>query len=185
MAYIGLVASNNFSDIPDKEKAWDNLGNGISYTINNVTTSGVVIKGADILALVNVSALKTQDFLYLRGLTSNVQSRLTTIAGQVASGIALQNNALLKDGPVSSGNYSLTGNLSFQSLLINQNGVQSLTTSPFSGNTATTSIHFGRLKISSGLTIQNVITSGVVNSPEIAIPVEDGDFLYYIKAGQS
>lgn len=185
MAFVGLVAANNLSDVADIEATWDNLGNGISYTISGVTTSSVVIKGKDILALAGASNLRTQDFLFLKGLTSNAQARLNTIQNQVASGVVLQNNALLKASPVSSGNYTLNGNLSFQSLRINQNQIQSLTTSPFSGSTATTSVYFNRLIVSSGWTVLNAITSGLVNSPELAIPVEDGSFIYYLRAGQS
>lgn len=185
MAFVGLIAANNLSDVTDVETVWDNLGNGISYTINDVTTGGVVIKGKDILALAGAGDLRTQDFLFLKGLTSNAQARLTTVQNQTSSGIALQNNALLKASPTSSGTYALNGNLSFQSLRINNNPVQSLASSPFSGSTATTSIYFNRLIVSSGWTVQNAITSGLVNSPETAIPVEDGSFIYYLKAGQS
>lgn len=185
MAFVGLVRSRNLADVASAEEAWNNLGNGISYTINNVTASGVVIKGADILALNGVSRVSARDLLLLRGLTSNAQVRLNTIAAQIASGITLQNNALLKASPTSSGSYSLNGNLSFQSLRINGNPVQSLAVSPFSGGTATTSIFLNRIIVSSGWTIWNTITSGTVASPEIAIPIEDGNYIYYLKAGQS
>lgn len=185
MAFAGLVRSKNLADVASAEEAWNNLGNGISYTINGVTTSGVVITGADILALNGVSRVSARDLLLLRGLTSNAQSRLNTIASQIASGIVLQNNALLKASPTSSGSYSLNGNLSFQSLRINGNAVQALATSPFSGTVATTSIFLDRVIVSSGWTMQNVISSGTVASPELAIPIEDGSYIYYLKAGQS
>ena len=45
MAFVGLVAAQNLSDVSSAESTWDNLGASISYTFNNVTTSGVVIKG--------------------------------------------------------------------------------------------------------------------------------------------
>ena len=185
MAFAGLVRSRNLADVASAEEAWNNLGNGISYTINGITTSGVVITGADILALNGVSRVSARDLLLLRGLTSNAQIRLNTIASQIASGIVLQNNALLKASPTSSGSYSLNGNLSFQSLRINGNPVQSLAVSPFSGSTATTSIFVNRIVVSSGWTVQNIISSSTVVSPELAIPVEDGDYIYYLKAGQS
>ena len=185
MAFAGLVASKNLSDVGSAEIAWDNIGNGISYTINNITTSGVVIKGADILALNGVSRISARDLLLLRGLTSNAQTRLNTISAQIASGITLQNNALLKASPTSSGFYSLNGNLSFQSLRINGNIVQSLATSPFASGIATVPIFLDRLVVSSGWTVQNSISSGTVASPELAIPVESEGYIYYLKAGQS
>lgn len=185
MAFAGLVRSKNLADVASAEEAWNNLGNGISYTINGVTTSGVIITGADILALNGVSRVSARDLLLLRGLTSNAQPRLNTIASQIASGIVLQNNALLKASPTSSGTYSLNGNLSFQSLRINGNAVQSLVVSPFSGSTATTSIFLNRIIVSSGWTVRNAISSGTVTSPEVAIPIEDGNYIYYLKAGQS
>lgn len=185
MAFAGLVAAKNLEDVASAEIAWDNLGNGISYTIDGVTTSGVVIKGADILALNGVSRVSARDLLLLKGLTSNAQIRLNTIAAQIASGITLQNNALLKASPTSSGDYSLNGSLSVQSLRINNVNVQSLSTSPFSGSTATTNIYIDRLVVTTGITIQNQIGSGTVASPEVAIPIEENGYIYYLKAGQS
>jgi len=76
MAFIGLVQENNLNDVASAEIAWDNLGNGISYIIDNTTISGVVIKGGDILALNGVSRVSARDLLLLKGLTSNVQPRL-------------------------------------------------------------------------------------------------------------
>ena len=55
MAFVGLVAAQNLADVSSAESAWDNLGASISYTFYNVTTSGVVIKGADILALAELA----------------------------------------------------------------------------------------------------------------------------------
>jgi hypothetical protein len=185
MAFIGLVQENNLNDVASAEIAWDNLGNGISYIINNTTISGVVINGGDILALNGVSRVSARDLLLLKGLTSNVQPRLNTISAQIASGIVLQNNALLRASPISAGNYSLNGNLSVQSLRINNVNVQSLSTTPFSGGTATTSIYLDELVFTDNITIENSVSSGTVASPELAIPVRDGDYVYYIKAGQS
>jgi hypothetical protein len=185
MAFAGLVASRNLSDVASAESAWDNLGNGISYFINNVTVSGVVIKGADILALNGVSRVSARDLLLLKGLTSNAQPRLNTIAAQVASGVVLQNNALLKASPSSIGDYSLNGVLSVQSLRINGNNAQSLSSSPFASGVATTNIFLDRLIASSGVVVQNAITSGTVASPETAIPIEEAGYIYYLKAGQS
>jgi hypothetical protein len=185
MVFIGLVQENNLSDVASAEATWDNLGNGISYIINGTTVSGVVIKGADILALNGVSRVSARDLLLLKGLTSAAQPRLNTISVQIASGIVLQNNALPKASPTSSGDYSLNGNLSVQSLRINNVNVQSLSTTPFSGGTATTSIYLDDLIFTDNITIENSVSSGTVASPDLAIPVRDGDLVYYIKAGQS
>lgn len=185
MAFIGLTSANNLSDVASAELAWDNLGESISYTINNITTSGVIIKGADILALNGVSRISARDLLLLRGLTSNAQIRLNTISQQIASGITLQNNALLKASPTSTGNYFLDGSLVFSSARINNIAAKSLSTSPFSGSTATTSIYLDKLIITNNFTMQNSTVSGSVASPELAIPIEDDGYIYYIKAGQS
>jgi hypothetical protein len=185
MTFAGLVAAKNLSDVASIEEAWDNIGNGITYTINNVTTSGVVIRGGDIFALNGVSRVTARDLLLLRGLTSNAQPRLNTIANQIASGIALQNNALLRASPTSSGNYSLNGNLAFANVLINGNAAQSRADSPFSGNTATAKIVLDEVIVASGLKVESAIVSGVVSSPDKAIPIKDGGYIYFLKAGQS
>jgi hypothetical protein len=185
MAFVGLASANNLSDVASAELAWDNLGESISYTINNVTTSGVVIKGADILALNGVSRISARDLLLLNGLTSNAQVRLNTISQQIASGIILQDNALLKASPISAGNYSLSGNLVFSSARINGIAARSLSTTPFASGVATTSIYLDKVIIASGFTVRNTTTSGSVASPELAIPIEDNGYIYYIKAGQS
>jgi hypothetical protein len=185
MAFVGLVANRNLADAGSAEIAWDNLGAGISYTFNNVTTSGVVIRGADILAITGINRVSARDLLLLQGLTSNAQTRLNTISQQVASGVVLQNNALLRASPSSIGNYSLNGNLSAQSIRINGVPVQSLTTSPFSGATAIASVLLDNVIISSNFTVQNTTSLGTISSPEVAIPVADGGYIYYLRAGQS
>jgi hypothetical protein len=185
MAFAGLVASQNLSDVSSAEIAWDNIGDGITYFINNTTVSGITIKGADILALNGVSRVSARDLLLLQGLTSAAQPRLTTIASQVGSGVVLQSNALLKASPTSIGNYSLNGSLSVQSLSINGVGAKSLSTSPFSGGSAIANIYLDTAIVGSGVTIQNAITSGTITAPEIAIPIEEAGYIYYLKAGQS
>lgn len=147
--------------------------------------TGIVIKGADILALTGISRLSTRDILLLNGLTSNVQTRLNTSSQQISSGIVFQNNALPKASPTSSGNYSINSTLIAQSLRINNIPVQSLATAPFSGSTATTPILLNDAIITNTFTMQGTISSGVVSSPSIAIPVRDGNYVYYLKAGQS
>ena len=185
MAFVGLVAAQNLSDVSSAESTWDNLGASISYTFNGVTTSGITIKGADVLAITGINRVSTRDLLLLKGLTGNAQARLNTASQQIASGVVLQNNALLRASPFSVGDYSLNGNLSAQSIHINGVPVRSLATSPFAGTTATTSILLDNVIISSVFTMQNATNSGTVSSPEVAIPVMDGDYIYYLKAGQS
>jgi hypothetical protein len=143
------------------------------------------IKGTDILALNGVSRVSARDLLLLRGLTSNAQVRLNTISQQIASGIVLQDNALLKASPTSIGNYSLNGNLAFSSARINNIAARSLSTSPFASGVATTSIYLDKVIIASGFTVHNTTASGSVASPELAIPIEDNGYIYYMKAGQS
>ena len=185
MAFVGLTLANNLSDVASAELVWDNLGENISYTINGITTSGVVIKGADILALNGISRISARDVLLLHGLTSNAQVRLNTISQQIASGIVLQDNALLKASPTSAGDYTLSGSLIFSSVRINNITAQSLSTSPFASGVATTSIYLDKVIVASGFKVQNTTASGSVASPELAIPIEDNGYIYYIKAGQS
>ena len=147
--------------------------------------TGIVIKGADVLAITGISRLSTRDILLLNGLTSNVQTRLNTASQQISSGIVFQNNALPKASPTSEGDYSINSTLKAQSLRINNIPVQSLATTPFSGSTATTPILLNDAIITNIFTMQGAVSSGVVSSPSIAIPVRDGNYVYYLKAGQS
>ena len=57
MALPGLISANNLSDVASIEATWDNLGNGVQYTITGVTT--ITIKGKDIFALSNVRNTST------------------------------------------------------------------------------------------------------------------------------
>lgn len=147
--------------------------------------TGIAIKGADVLAITGISRLSTRDILLLNGLTSNVQTRLNTASQQISSGIVFQNNALPKASPISEGDYSINSTLKAQSLRINNIPVQSLATTPFSGSTATTPILLNDAIITNIFTMQGAVSSGVVSSPSIAIPVRDGNYVYYLKAGQS
>jgi hypothetical protein len=63
--------------------------------------------------------------------------------------------------------------------------VQSLTTSLFSGATAIASVLLDNVIISSNFTVQNTTNPGTISSPEVAIPVADGGYIYYLRAGQS
>lgn len=187
MALPGLVAANNLSDVEDREKAWDNLGNGISYEISGVTTSGVIIKGGDILALNGVNNTSTKDFIRIKGLTASAQPRLNTAANNTASGVARQLIAMPRNAPTTSGNYifSETTVLSGTTLAINGTNASSIATSPFSGSTAIAPIALSSLSLQSNFRITEAMTSGTLGNPEIAIPYEADEFVFFIKAGQS
>lgn len=187
MTFPGLVAADNLSDVVDRERAWSNLGNGIEYTISGVTTSGVVVKGADILALEGVRNTSTRDFIFTKGLTSAAQPRITSASVATASGTFLRDNALLKTAPVSSGNYFFSSGLTLSGISAQINGTNALSiaSSPFSGSTATTSLLFSELRPQANWRITEPMTAGTLASPELAVPFETEDFVLYMKAGQN
>lgn len=187
MTFPGLVRANNLSDVEDREKAWDNLGNGISYEISGVTTSGVIIKGGDILALNGVNNTSTKDFVRIKGLTASAQPRLNTAANNTASGVARQLIAMPRNAPTTSGNYLFSGSavLSGVTLAINNTPASSIATSPFSGSTAIASVVLSSLLLQSNFRITEAMASGSLANPEIAIPYETSEFVFFIKAGQS
>jgi hypothetical protein len=88
-------------------------------TLQALTTYGVVssfpyslsIKGKDILALKEVNRASTRDFVFIKGLASKVQPRITTASQYTASGVALRNAAMLKVAPTTSGNYFFSSGL--------------------------------------------------------------------------
>lgn len=187
MALPGLVRANNLSDVEDREKAWNNLGNGISYEISGVTTSGVVIKGADILALNGVSNTSTKDFVRIKGLTSSAQPRLNIAANNTSSGVARQLISMPRTAPVTSGAYVFTRItiLRGETLTINGTNALSIATTPFSGSTAIVPIVVSSLGLQSNFRATEAMANGVLSSPEMAIPYETDDFVLFIKAGQS
>lgn len=184
MSLPGLVRANNLSDVASSEATWDNLGNGVSYTIGDVTST-VTIKGRDIHALQGISALDIKDLIYLGGLTSAVQSRLTAIAASTASVAVLRDNSLLKASPTSSGNYSVVGALSFTTLQVNGVAVGSLASAPFSGTSSTALIQADSVAIGSAFKLNSAASAGTLSSPRIAIPVEQDGIYLYLKAGAS
>jgi hypothetical protein len=182
MTLPGLVAANNLSDVVDRERAWDNLGSSVT------TPSGtIIVKGKDILALNSVSNASTRDFVFIKGLSSAAQPRLTTIAQQVASGTVFQDAAMLKASPTTSGNclFSSGITLSGVSTRINGTPALSIATSPFSGSTATASILLRELQPQTNWRITEPMPSGTIASPEFAIPFETNDFVLFMKAGQN
>ena len=187
MTLPGLVVADNLGDVTDRERTWDNLGNGIDYTISGITTSGVVIKGRYIFALEEVRNTSTRDFVFIKGLTSAAQPRLTSAANITFSGATLRDNALLKIAPTSNGNYFFSSALTLSGVSTQINGTSALSiaTSPFSGSTATAPLLLRELRPQANWRISEPMVSGVIATPDLAIPFETNDFVLYMKAGQN
>jgi len=145
------------------------------------------VKGKDSLALNGVRSASTRDFVFIKGLNSPAQPRLTTAAQQVASGTVFQGAAMLKASPTTSGNYLFSSGLTLSgvSTHINNTPVLSIATSPFSGSTATVSILLRELQPQANWRITEPMPSGTLASPEFAIPFETSDFVLFMKAGQN
>lgn len=186
MALPGLVRANNLNDVVDRERAWDNLGNGISATISGSPVS-FTITGRDILALNAVRNASTRSFIFIKGLLSAAQPRLTTAAASTSFALALTTNALLKLAPTSSGNYFFASGLTLSGNTTRINGTNALSiaTSPFSGSTATAPLLFRELRPQANWRFTEPMTSGTIASPEFAIPFETNDFVLFMKTGQN
>jgi hypothetical protein len=145
------------------------------------------IKGKDTLALNSASNASTRDFVFIKGLSTSAQSRLTTIAQQVASGTVFQDAAMLKASPTTSGNYFFSSGITLSGVSTRINGTPALSiaTSPFSGSTATASILLRELQPQTNWRITEPMPSGTIASPEFAIPFETNDFVLFMKAGQN
>jgi hypothetical protein len=166
-----------------------------SLTLRTLTTSGPVssfpysfsIKGRDILALKEVNKTSTRDFIFTKGLLSRAQPRLTTASQYTSSGVALRDAAMPKFAPVTRGNYFFSSGLTLSGTTVQINGTNALSiaTSPFSSSTATVPLLFAGLRPQASWRISETMASGVVASPESAIPIATGDFLLFMKAGQS
>jgi hypothetical protein len=143
------------------------------------------IKGRDISALNSVYNASTRDFVRIIGLTSPAQPRLTTAAQNTASTVALRNAAMLKESPITVGNYFFSAGvrLSGASTRINGTPALSIGTSPFSGSTATAPILLQELRPQTNWRITEPMPSGAIASPEYAIPFETNDFVFFMKAG--
>lgn len=144
------------------------------------------IFGNDIFALNGVKNTSTKDFVRIKGLTAPAQPRLNTAAANTASGVARQLIAMPRIAPVTSGNYIFSGTtvLSGATLAINGANASSIATSPFSGSTAIAPIALSSISLQSNFRITEAMTSGVLANPEIAIPYETNEFVFFIKAGQ-
>jgi hypothetical protein len=164
-------------------------------TLQELTTSGPVssfpysfsIKGKDILALKEINKTSTRDFIFIKGLLSRAQPRLTTASQYTSSGVALRDAAMPKLAPVTRGNYLFSSGLTLSGTTVQINGTNALSiaTSPFSSSTATVPLLFAGLRPQTNWRISEAMASGVVASPESAIPIATGDFLLFMKAGQS
>jgi hypothetical protein len=185
MALPGLVRANNLNDVVDRERAWDNLGNGISATISGNPVV-FTITGRDILALNAVRNVSTRNFIFIKGLLSAAQPRLATAAALASLAISNQDASLLKASPTSSGNFFIDrGGIVASGLQINGTNIASLSSSAFSGSTALFPVVVSSLKLSSGLRWTPAMTAGTINSPDKAIPIETSEFILFAKAGQS
>lgn len=181
MALPGLVAAKNLADVADRERTWDSLGTNI--TDGSITFT---VKGRDILALEGVRATSTRDFVFIKGLTSAAQPRLTSAATATASGTFLRDNALLKASPTSVGDYAIPrAFLDASSLRINGLQAASISTAPFSGSTATVPLSITTLSTPINFRFTQPMPSGTLSTGDRAIPIETSSFILYAKAGQS
>jgi hypothetical protein len=151
-----------------------------SYSLNATTL------GKDILALEGVRNVSTRDFVFIKGLSSSAQPRLTSAAASAAAAASLRDNALLRASPVSTGDYTISGFfLDAASLRINNVSVASIATTPFSGSTATTSLLIASFLAPTNFRFTQAMTSGTVLTGDRAIPIEGNDLILYAKAGQN
>jgi hypothetical protein len=165
----------------------DNTLKGLSaYGVISNFPYSFSIKGKDILALKQVNRASTRDFIFIKGLTSNAQARITTASQYTASGVALRNVAMLKTAPTTVGNYFFPSGLTVSGVSCQINGTNALSiaTSPFSGSDATAPLLFAGLRPQTNWRMTEAMTSGTVTAPESAIPIETENFLLFIKAGQ-
>ena len=146
-----------------------------------------VINGKDVLALNAVRNASTRDFIFIKGLLSAAQPRLTAAAATISSGLTLAANALPKLAPISSGNYLFASGLALSGVTTRINGTNALSiaTSPFSGSTATVPLLFRELRPQANWRIAEPMPSGTIASPELAIPFEANNFVLFMKAGQN
>jgi hypothetical protein len=101
--------------------------------------------------------------------------------------VALRDAAMPKFAPITRGNYLFSSGLTLSGTTVQINGTNALSiaTSPFSSSTATVPLLFAGLRPQANWRISETMASGVLASPESAIPIATGDFLLFMKAGQS
>ena len=151
------------------------------------TTQTFAINGDDIFALQGVGNLTTQEFVFLKGLTSPAQPRIDAEASLADEADSLRDNAMPKTSPTSAGNYTVASGSTVSGVTLQINGTNSLSinTSPFSGSTATTLIALNKLSPQANWRITEPMTSGTIANPTYAIPIETNDLLLFMKVGQS
>ena len=156
-------------------------------TIDLILNVPFTIKGRDVLALETVKNTSTRDFIFIKGLLSAAQPRLTAAAATTSSGLTLVANALPKLAPSSNGNYFFASGLTLSGVTTRINGTNALSiaTSPFSGSTATAPLLFSELRPQANWRITEPMPSGTIASPEFAIPFETNNFVLFMKAGQN
>lgn len=178
----GLVAANNLGDITSVDKAWDNLGNNVTFTVSG-TAYAINVTGEDIIQLSGARSARPDDFRQIKGLASPAQPRLNTASFLVASGVGLDATRLAKSNPTSSGNYYLTqGSLSGVNVQTNGVTIGSIGGSPFASTTAISPIYVSQLKLTSDLRGSDTFASGVLASGTKGIPVEYGNLILYVRA---
>ena len=177
----GLIAALNLSDVASVDKSWDNLGAGVTFTVNG-TPYTINVTGEDIIQISGAHFANNEDFFQLRGISSPVQPRLNTATFLVASGTSGDSSRLLKSGPVSSGRYVLNpGTLSGVHIQTNGVDVGSIGGSPFVGSGAISPIDLSHIQITSDLRGADTYGSGVIASGVKGVPVEYGNLILYIR----
>ena len=156
-----------------------------SITAINLYAFNYAINGKDVLALNAVRNASTRNFIFIKGLLSAAQPRLTTAAASTSSGLTLATNALPKLSPTSSGNYFFASGITLSGVTTRINGTNALSiaTSPFSGSTATAPLLFSELRPQANWRFTEPMPSGTIASPEFAIRFETNDFVLFMKAG--
>lgn len=154
---------------------------------NTIIERNFSIVGRDISALYNVRSTSVRDFIRIKGLVSPAQPRITVAANNTASGVARRDLAMPKLAPTTSGNYFFSSGITLSGVSTRINGTNalSISTSPFSGSTATAPLLFAELRPQTNWRITEPMVSGTIATPELAIPFETNDFVLYMKAGQN
>jgi len=154
--------------------------------VGNASIKYQSITGKDIVALNEVYKTSARDFVFLRGLSSAIQPRITTASQNTTSGVLFASTKLLDVSPSSIGNFYISsGSLNAQSLRTNGIAVASLSSVPFSGSTALFPLTISTVEMSSNFRFVPLFTSGVISSPTIGVQMETNDFILYAKAGQN
>jgi len=158
----------------------------VNAAVSALVPISFTIKGKDILALNGVNKTSTLYFSLIKGLADSAQSRITAAAQNAASGATLSNAALLRNSPSSQGDY-INARGAFDAGTLKINGIQaaSLSSSPFSGSTASFSCSISTIEVSSDFRLASVFSSGTIASPKRAVSIETDSLVLYAKAGQS